>query len=417
MSRVQGLLDRLIMRYKTDGWGWGEDLSDIYSKILLDQLSMLVFLTCGLSGQTQDGLLDLLNHLLMLDDQFRPGPRMPSIRSYSFRETPHHPDPARGLRLESYRQSIRPWAAGETINFRHVAPIGNLLYLRGWHDRVNPVQPRKPQLVVDCHAGNKAKAWVFDDARFGAMARFPIMPSGENQEWGLAWQSMPVGYWHERGDWAYMQWRVQPKADPATQPEPGPIGHPALFSKTSNVGAIRKALTNDIQPPLFGETFTLWSDAGVLILRRMRSITKSWAWLCDGMKVVDLSVKPTELAEPGPGVDQLHIAYPARTIGLTYLDPWKHRKPVLDTASYGTLDYAVQVTPDDSRGYVGLWALMFDVKTSDACSAPRFEKVNNSDNIPRSKTETAFVLDWQWPGHTWRVLIDPLADVGLVNCS
>src|SRR5690606_10332177 len=157
-----------------------------------------------------------------------------------------------------------------------------------------------------------------------------------------------------------------------------------------------KALTSDIQPPLFGETFTLWSDAGVLILRRMRSITKSWAWLSDGVKVVDLSVTPTGLAEQQAGGTELQIAYPARTTGPAYLDPWKRRRPELDTSSAGTLDYAVRLTPDDSRGYVGLWALMFDVRTSDwknggAVSAPRFEKAESSEHIPRSKTEAAFM--------------------------
>lgn len=406
LARVLPLIDGVIARYESDGWGWAEDMSDVYSKILSDQLSVLGLLAKGIPQSTQAGVIRLLNHLLNLEDFFRPGPRpgprVPALRSYSFTASPNHPSGGPGEAVRRFRDSVRPWASGEEIKFRHVAPLGHLLYQRGWHDTVTPpASPGANTITVKLQNANVARARVFPEARFGAADRFPVMPSAEHHDWGLSWQSMPVAFWHQAGDWGYLQWLVENAV--------GPVGHPSLFSKQDNLGSIQKTLTPDINPPIVGQTFTQWCNQGMLILRRMPAIPSSWKTLSDRLRIVDLTAGPIQNSP-----QSLTLTYPDRAIQITHLDPWHNRVPSLNISAPDVLDFGPVISIPALprlRGYVALWAVTFDRLD---LPLPTFIRLSSGDNIPRAPSETAFTLNWAWPGHTWRLTLDPLSPHPLV---
>jgi hypothetical protein len=397
LGRVLPLIDGVIARYEADGWGWAEDMSDVYSKILCDQLSTLALLAKGLPANTRAGCLRLLNHLLGLEDFFRPGPRVPALRSYAFTESASHPSGRPGEAVRRFRESVRAWLPGEEIRFRHVAPLGHLLNERGWHEAVAaPAVERPDAITVRLHGGNNARARVFADARFGATDRFPVMPSAEHHEWGLSWQSMPVAYWQEAGDWGYFQWLVENAA--------GLVAHPSLFSKQDNLGSIQKSLSPDINPPMVGQTYTLWCDEGFLVLRRMPAIPSSWKVLSDRLRVVDLTAA-AYLSTP----QTLTIPYKERAIQITHVGPWHQCVPRLTDSTPGVLDFGPVIEAhalSKLRGYTALWAVTFDKVD---LQEPMVTRLRSRDNIPRSASETAYTVEWVWPRHTWRVIVDPLA--------
>ncbi len=402
LAQVLTRLDATIARYESDGWGWAEDLSDLYSKILADQLSTFAFLAPGLPASTREGTLRLLNHLLTIEDTFRPGPRVPALRSYAFLDSPRHPTLPRDQSIGSYRASVRAWAPDEQLTIRHVAAIGPLLARHGWHQAVTPPTPpptRSPHaFTAKLHNQNHARALIFPDFRIGGVDRFPVMPSAEHHEWGLAWQSMPVALWHQSGDWGYLQWSVEnPK---------GPVGHPALFSRQTDLGSIQKSLSPDLSPPIVGETFTLFTPTACFILRRMRTIPASWSQLTDHLRIVDLT------AHPSAAADTLKLQYPARTLRVTHLNPWSSHPPTL-RQSPTSLDFGptlAQPALSRLRGYTALWIITF---TDTPAPAPAITRAPHSDLLPRDPSETAFTLHWPCPLHPLTLTLDPLSTTPL----
>jgi hypothetical protein len=512
-------LDALFSLYSTNGWGWGEDISDIYSKILSDQLSILIFLTPNIPPATQNAALSLLNHLLKIADFFHPGPRVPAIRTYDFLNSPppgvtpqtsppgdllptsasaacltpgnqnstnskNHPtthpsstsstqdagnrtqdDSTSSTRDSSspspYRASIRPWHTGETIPFKHVAPIGHLLHQKSWHQTVlppvspNPTGPsisstrdarratrddssplpfppnpeprtQPPSSITiplfdQGHGTSDARrsaatALRFPDFRIGCVSRFPIMPSAEHHDWGLSWQSMPVAFWQQSGAWAYLQWAI-------TNPQ-GPIGHPAIFSRYTDLSKIQKSLTPDITPPLTGETFSLLTPTTCLVLRRMPHIPASWSTFSDRIRLIPPSPTAQWKLSPSANSSTLTLHFPTRSIQITYLNPWhpnltpslsSRSSPELPTLSpepQPPLDFGPSVTaPHPTHpiknlpGYTALWAITF---TSAPQPIPTFTPAPHSNHLPRTPAQAAFKFHWPCPTHPLTLTLDPL---------
>jgi hypothetical protein len=113
--------------WQEQSWGWGEHMSDVYAKVMLNQLSVLLLYAEHLPPDVRAAFQDLAQGLLVINDAFAGGPRVPLIRGYAFQKSPHE---------NSFRDSIYDWKRQGTLppTSYTVDSLGYFFWERGWHD-------------------------------------------------------------------------------------------------------------------------------------------------------------------------------------------------------------------------------------------------------------------------------------------
>ncbi len=391
---VAGHMQQAAKYWLEQHWGWGEHLSDGYSTVCLNELSVLLLLSRKLPEQVKKSYQMLAAELLAIEDAFDGGPRVPALRSYAFQKPKMH---------INYRDSILPrLKAGE--EFGNMPVLGQLLHERGWHKTMPERREQPLDLTIPCFAGSIASAHVEQDIRLGSMSRFPIMNSAEHATWGLSWQCFPVAFSRGPSDWGFLQWETIDggirRAHPANG---GPPAH------------IPKALSETIMPPVFGQTYSIQRGSDVLILRIMRHIPKSWECVTDRFRLLQTSAT-AEVTEQ-EGCSQLLLQYPERTLSVHCVTLTETLKPELNRTETG-LDWNLtrtekQGTLHEKRILVDLWAISLDGKID---TLPEISTVSQNQ-VPRSEEEKKRVLRWKWAKTHWQVLIDPLSDTPLLEIS
>jgi len=145
-----------------DRWAWGEHMSDSYALVCLDEVSLLVLLARELPDDVKELYKKLLADLLLIDDMFDGGPRVPALRSYAF---------THGPRSTAYRTLIQPWKPGEQPIISNLPPLRPLLFKLGWHQFVPPrFLPRK-DISVQLFGKATATAHLETDVRLGSASR------------------------------------------------------------------------------------------------------------------------------------------------------------------------------------------------------------------------------------------------------
>lgn len=398
LHELDALLIFVAREYLANGWGWGEDLSDIYSKILIDEVSLMLCLARNISEEARAACLDLLRHLVVLEDQFGGGPRVPAIRSYSFLESPI------GQR-RNYRDAVAPWTQETAPKISHVPQAGPLLHARGWHALVPPRAEREKNFSTRLFGGRSAMSRVESDFRIGAVSRFPLMDSAEHPDWGLAWQSMPVGFFHEKGDWSFIQWFSQCEGNPA--------GHPAVVSHKTDPTRVFRALSPKVSPPIVGKTFSIMRGGGVIAFRWLPAVQTDWEHVGDRLRIV-APTAAISLQLENADWPRLTLAYPARTVGVSLIDPWRRSMPALHQTD-SLADWSISLSQAQlahRRGIALIWAIHPDGFPE---HAPVITPARSALKVPRSPDELAFDIEWTWPTHQWRITIDPLSATPLVE--
>jgi hypothetical protein len=193
-----GIMADAARDWHEHGWGWGEHMSDVYSCVCLDELSLLLLFSRSLPDGLRTLYTGLFRELLAIDDAYGEGPRVPAIRTYDFLDRP--------ARLP-YRSRIRPIQAPFALAKVQNQPVlGPLFHGRGW-ERLAPPPPAGPRsgsLRVPCFGGSCAEAWLAPDIRVGGMSRYPLMAGADRSTWGLSWQSMPAAFWSPEGLWGVL---------------------------------------------------------------------------------------------------------------------------------------------------------------------------------------------------------------------
>ena len=361
-----------------NGWGWGEHLSDGYSSVCLDELSVLLLLSERLPDDLRKRYTELLNALLAIEDAYDGGPRVPALRSYAFRQSRNH---------THYRDQV---SGGSS------ALLGDLLNSLGWHDRVAPRSPRGRDLTIPCFNGATACARIEADARLGATSRFPVMPSAEYPSWGLAWQSMPVAFWHAGGDWGFMQWQTQENGEPRAHPALG--GPPAHLPKT---------LTQSVLPPIVGRTCAVLRGGDLLVLRVMPAIAATWEQLTDRFRLIETRAGVSETGN-GDTWRQLLLGYPKRTVSVNYVNLTGAASPKRMQNEMGGLDWDVTYSADDLQGrraIVHLWGFSLNGQIE---HPPEVHPLPHHLS-PQAAEERAWEIHWPWPQTEWHVHLDPKA--------
>lgn len=378
-------------------WGWGEHMSDIYGGTCMDLISLYLLLTNRTEGEVHAAYEGLLDELSRIDARYAGGPRVPVIRSYAFR--------GRGG-VERYASKIRPWnpemAAIRNPFWRENALIKAAYHEMGWSRRFglgSDVADNVPRgASIACFGGATAESYIAEDMRIGAMSRFPIMPEAEHVSWGLAWQSFPVALWKPEGDWGFLQWEVE-NGDGEVK------AHPA------NRRGGARALTERVNPPITGRTYSLRREGNILVLRVMPAVARSWTRITDRFKILDATAEFQTQADDARW-GQLLLEYPERTVGVAAFSLAEGVAPAFERApngAYWGFDFPERAFSGDQTQHwiVNVWGFSLDGEIQEA---PAVEMLDDYGKVPRSDPEKARRVTWRWPGVTWDVVIDPRAE-------
>ena len=209
LERLAARFRKAVDYWRKEHWGWGEHLSQVYTTVILTEISALLFLQRRLPADVAADLRDLAGEPLRLQDFFDGGPWTPAIRSYAFTEVPGEP---------SFRRQVRRWDPQADAEFLECLPeyrfmrvcFAAFFHQRGWHDVFPPETTEPPDHVtVRCSGGVVAKAYKAGPLRLGSLSRSPLRTEWDDDRWGLSWQSFPVAAACAGRLWAYPQWRVR----------------------------------------------------------------------------------------------------------------------------------------------------------------------------------------------------------------
>ncbi|RAV04994.1 hypothetical protein [Paenibacillus sp. YN15] len=183
------------------GWGWGENTSTGYVKVILNAFQLALRAWNGKGGELEaairarrDALLDYV--------RFHEGREfVPTIRSYNFAGQVIKPSTANLL------AGVRFWEK-ETVSNIGSFVQDILLYEELFpqdgleiSDDPKKLLPAHPKLPVPRTWTERvfddtfAYTWIGGNCRIGSLNRFPVMPgSYQWPSWGLGWQSMPASF-------------------------------------------------------------------------------------------------------------------------------------------------------------------------------------------------------------------------------
>ena len=407
MSCVAEGLERVADYWLEDGWGWGEHLSDIYGNICIDELSLLLLLGRRLPARLREKLTRLFHNIMAIDDFFAGGPRVPSIRLYAFMNVP---------RSFCYRDHIRPLPADALLEqdqevqgfrapnccapYRTASggtwhPLAGTLDELGWHklakqrEDVSGTRSRR----IRCVGGSSATAFVDDDVRMGSLSRFPLMDSAEHLTWGLAWQCFPVSVWQRGGMWGYLQWEVLEDGRRRC--------HPAMAKFDDGV----RAMTRAVNPPIFGRTYGLQEGGDLVALRVMPAIAAVWEELIDRFRLVGGHSRiVSQSCEEDWSQLVLHCG--GREIAVQCLRLSGGAGPEQVRCGDQVVDWSVCYRERelvDRRGSVNLWGISLSGAVAES---PVVRPDRGARPMPRGLDAQAVLIDWDWPGRSWKLRVD-----------
>ena len=377
-----------------DGWGWGEHMSDCYAMVCNYEISMLILMSDRLPEETRSLYFNALRQLLEIEDCYGGKPRMPAMRSYSFENTP---------KACPFREVVRDWLPDEIVVIGNLPPIGPMLKRLGWYEMAPP--PAKPQkeIEVPCFDGTKASAFMESDFRIGAMSRYPAMDCCDHQTWGLSWQSFPVAFLHDAGDWGFLQW---------TAVEDGKTyAHP---SHKKNYDQI-KGLTTKINPPITGKTFSVRNGGNLLVLRRMPSISTGWTKLTDRLRIISPAAVFNE-QKISENVSVMSFKWQGRTLSVARVTlssiPFHMNAHIENGILDWDIEYGASAIQNISDAVI-LWAFCTDALIVE----PPTIKAEDLKSRPSSIENFIFDLEWKTGTILWRFKINPVSESPFTEIS
>lgn len=189
------------------GWGWGENVSPGYIRIIVTALRLACMALrpeqAGLRARLQAHMDELLSYNAFHGDhEF-----VPAIRSYNFEGNTRQ----NGLMLRligatasDNGQLFRKEGLWNWVNF-------TLLFERELEHPPQPVslpvpRRRKERVFDDSYA----TSWIGHTGRLGSLNRFPVIPgSYQWPTWGLAWQTFPVSFSVDDEQISYLRWFIR----------------------------------------------------------------------------------------------------------------------------------------------------------------------------------------------------------------
>jgi hypothetical protein len=274
ISRILGLenhyeegkqfFERWLDYTERRGWGWGENISSLYTQIIMNALQI-----ASLSLKKEDHALharlqtvksDLIHYV-----QFHDGHEyVPAIRSYNF-DGLLHPDSLlwriAGLERDDF---IVVNSLGDAW-----IEISRLLFEDELELAIFVEQQVPRERIERIFDNSAAHTWIGATGRLGSVNRFPVIAgSYQHATWGLAWQSYPVSLAVEGQQVSFLRWHVQDGERIRT--------HPAKYKQIY------------LDPALFGETWypdiqlrSAQQENAMLVVRSMSSVNNRTEEIAD----------------------------------------------------------------------------------------------------------------------------------------
>ena len=186
----------------TRGYGWGENISSVYTVVMLNAMNaaLLVMEESPNRKQLKEKKEKLLDYIA-----FHGGKEfVPAIRSYNF---------SGGV---NYGGAIRRAFDGGASYNSFWDMIATVL-LACTNTKRPKFEAAGPGMVRKEHAFDDTAAytWMGKGIRLGSVSRFPVMPGCYG---GLGWQSMPVSAMAEKEAVSYLRLRTIQKGEDRTHP-------------------------------------------------------------------------------------------------------------------------------------------------------------------------------------------------------
>lgn len=373
-------------------WGWGEHMSDIYARVMLNQLSALLLSHKSLPEPAKNLFHQLATDLLEIDDRFAGGPRIPILRSYSFVGCPQRSSfraRIRGVKAEEYDAFLED-SEEEDKDKTLPDAYGALWDREGWHCLfpISHSDHGTSEYLVACHDNAVAQSWLQDGLRVGAMSRFPIMENRgiEHSGGGMSWQCFPACLWHPDGLWAFWRWESNEGQR-----------HRAHPSFSFHDSFLDNALATSQTPVPLGRTASRQHGANFLLARQMPVVGQKWDRCADTLWMLGLKKAPTveqislewyvmELAGAGEfGAEAIHVHY-LRLDGSP--------EPTLTQGPDGSWQWGVEWNKEvlKQKPPHSLWAIQVGAGQPEK---PVWETLPGGGH-----------LTWAWPGCNWNVDVD-----------
>ncbi|WP_158606901.1 hypothetical protein [Paenibacillus ginsengarvi] len=292
--------------YTTDrGWGWGENISPGYIRIVVTGLRLACLTLreehAGLRERLQAHMDTLLSYNAFHGDhEF-----VPAIRSYNFEG--HTRQSSLMLRLAGVIDSdsallYRKEGLWNWINFY-------LLFERELElppqQAAQPVPRERKEHVFD---GSYATSWIGHHGRLGSLNRFPVIPgSYQWPTWGLAWQTFPVSFSVNEEQISYLRWLIR-EGDYVRS-------HPA-----------KSYGDNYLSPALFRESYypdiqlrSAQHENALVVVRSMSGIHHVFAEAADEWMVKRFTGTVTSY-ESGAGVSWIVLHFAAADVAIAALN-------------------------------------------------------------------------------------------------
>jgi hypothetical protein len=240
-DRLLAATERAAAYWKSSRWGWGEHMSDVYSGILLIELSALLLFSRTLPKPLRLAFHDLARELVEIDDRFGDGPRTPQIRCYDFAAAPVRTSFRSQIHTPFPEDADADWFDRRAAKRYMLLPFGPWLRSRGW-DLLLPQQPvpASAELRVPLTPGFVSDSWIQNGFRSGSLSCWPMLPGTDHQQWGLSWQTFPAAFLRNDSEWGFLRFttrvdgmlRAHPAIDKASAylhnalgpGEPPPVG-------------------------------------------------------------------------------------------------------------------------------------------------------------------------------------------------
>lgn len=326
--------------YRDSEWGWGEHLSDLYGKVCQGQVTALLAYAKRLPPETASLCEALFRELAVIDAAFAGGPRVPTIRCYAF---DHSPTEKWAPIYGPYHDLMRPWSAERRVDSQML--MATIAHRYGLHERFTVPPRSEAKVAVSCHGGAHALATITDRWRIGAMTRYPIMRDVDHPGWGLHWQSMPAAFFHQAGDWGFLQWVVR-AADGRSRTLPAECR-----------SDLPSHVLSDTHPDAaVGHTFGHRVGDGFLVLRRMDAVDPDWTSLGDRFRLLHATCAAPIQARVGEW-SRLDLAYGDHVLTLGYHALGGDAVPALSDADDGALHWEHRRERLDVTSPCGLWFL------------------------------------------------------------
>lgn len=189
------------------GWGWGENISPGYIRIIAAALRLACFALRQEQAELRARLQAHLDALLSYNAFHGDYEFVPAIRSYNFEG--HTRQNSLMLRLVGItgsdpEQLYRKEGQWNWVNF-------SLLFERELEHPPEPAtlatpRERRERVFDDSYA----TSWIGHTGRLGSLNRFPVIPgSYQWPTWGLAWQTFPASFSVDGEQISYVRWFIR----------------------------------------------------------------------------------------------------------------------------------------------------------------------------------------------------------------